>query len=254
MNYIMYEKKTDNDIELWERYFKTKDIEIRNEIVEKYSYIVKIIAMKIRGVYQQFADVDDIVNEGIIALMDSISRFDLSKNIKFETFATIRIKGAIIDYVRKQAWTPRRVNKNKKMVEDAQRELSVDLGRNPTDAEISSFLKIDIQDYNKIIMETSNSNLLSFEDLVSQVSNNSTFLENTPESHFEKEELLGVLAEAIDSLNDKEKTIISLYYKEEIKMKNIADIMSISNSRASQIHSQALGKLSDKLKKYLEDK
>ena len=248
-----------NDIKddnvLWEKYIKTKDITVRNQIIDKYSYIVKIIAMKIRGVYQQYADVDDIINEGIIALIDAISRFDLSKDIKFETYATIRIKGSIIDYVRKQAWTPRRVNKNRRLIENAEKELSISLGRSPTELEISGYLKIDIAEYNKIILETSNSSLLSFEDLITELSyknlNQSSDL--SPEDNFAREELEKALADAIEQLNEKEKLIISLYYKEELKLKDIASILEISNSRASQIHSQALTKLNDSIEKYLKE-
>jgi RNA polymerase sigma factor for flagellar operon FliA len=96
--------KKNDELDLWEKYYATRDVNIRNQLIEKYSYIVKIIALKLRGIYQQYGDVDDIVNEGIIALMKVIEKYDISKNVKFETYASIRIKGAIIDYVRKQDW------------------------------------------------------------------------------------------------------------------------------------------------------
>ncbi len=248
-------KDIKDDEALWNKYFESKDLTVRNQIIERYSYIVKILAMRIRGVYQQYGDVDDIVNEGIIALIDAISRFDLSKNIKFETYASIRIKGAIIDYVRKQTWTPRRVNKNKKLVENAEKELSNTLGRSPSELEISNYLKIDVSEYNKIILETSNTSLLSFEDMISQVSHKSfsSLSDLSPEENYTKEELEKNLVNAINSLNEKEKLVISLYYKEELKLKDIAQILEISNSRASQIHSQALSKLNDCIKKYIEE-
>lgn len=245
-----------DDSILWENYFATKDISIRNKIIERYSYIVKIIALRIRGIYQQYADMDDIINEGILALIDAINRYDLSKNIKFETYATIRVKGAIIDYVRKQAWTPRRVNKNKKLIDNAEKELSNKLGRTPTEIEISDYLKIDLPEYNKIISETYNVNLLSFEDLINQLSQKNVSIsdsELSPEDNYAKNEMETVLSEAIDNLNEKEKLVISLYYKEEIKLKDIANILKISNSRASQIHSQALQKLNETITKYLEE-
>ncbi|QSX07340.1 FliA/WhiG family RNA polymerase sigma factor [Sedimentibacter sp. zth1] len=243
-----------NDDVLWKKYSITKDIATRNEIIEKYSYIVKIIAIRIRGMYQQYGDMDDVINEGILALIDAINKFDLSKNTKFETYASIRVKGAIIDYCRRQAWTPRRVNRNKKLIESAEKELSNKLGRNPTEKEIASYLDIDVISYNKIIAETYNVNLLSFEDMINQLSTLKTsgVNDSSPEDNFIKKELQSVLANAIDKLNEKEKLLISLYYKEEIKLKDIANLLNISNSRASQIHSRALQKLNIYIKKYLE--
>lgn len=240
-----------NDDVLWDRYLTNKDISSRNEIINRYSYIVKIIAVRIRGMYQQYGEVDDIINEGILALIDAINKFDITKNIKFETYATIRIKGAIIDYVRKQAWTPRRVNQNKKLIDNASRELSNILGRSPTDIELAKHLNMSIKEYNKIISETHNVNLLSFEDVVNQLSINNLYNlnETSPEDNYTKKELQLTLADGIDLLNDKEKLVISLYYKEEVKLKNIASLLKISNSRASQIHSQALKKLNEYITK-----
>lgn len=240
-----------NDDDLWDRYLTNKDILSRNEIINRYSYIVKIIAVRIRGIYQQYGEVDDIVNEGILALIDAINKFDITKNIKFETYATIRIKGAIIDYVRKQAWTPRRVNQNKKLIDNANRELSNILGRSPTGLELAKHLNMNIKEYNKIISETHNVNLLSFEDVVNQLSINNLYNlnESSPEDNYTKKELQLALANGIDALNEKERLVISLYYKEEVKLKNIASILKISNSRASQIHSQALRKLNEYITK-----
>ncbi len=247
------DKKIIDDNELWRKYFQSRDIVTRNKLVERYAYIVKVIAMKIWGMYHQYGDVDDIVNEGTIALIDAVVRFDISKDIKFETFASIKIKGAIIDYVRKQAWSPRRVNNNRKLVDNADKELRIKLGRTPSDQEMADRLKIDIKEYSKILLETSNSNLLSFEDLVSELSYKSSAASNdlTPEDNYTKQELMKMLADAINQLDEKEKLVISLYYKEELKLKEIADVMGLSNSRVSQIHSQSIAKLGSILKKYI---
>lgn len=253
MEIIKNDKIIADDNRLWESYFQNRDIKTRNKIVEKYSYIVKVIAMKIWGIYHQYGDVEDIVNEGIIALIDAVSRFDISKDIKFETFASIKIRGAIIDYVRKQAWSPRRVNKNRKLIESADKELKIKLGRTPSEQEMADYLKISTTEYNKMILETSNTNLLSFEELISELSYkysaNSDDL--TPEDNYVKQELKTVLVEAINQLDEKEKLVISLYYKDELKLKEIAEVMEISNSRVSQIHSQAIGKLSNIMKRYI---
>lgn len=242
---------------LWEQYSINRDINIRNQIVEKYSYLVKIIALKIRGVYQQFGDVEDVVNEGIIALIDIIDKYDLSKNVKFETYATFRIKGAIIDYVRKQDWTPRKVKNDTKIINEAEKELGLRLGRTPTDNEIADFLQIDIKEYNQIVRNNLSSNIVSFEELVSEVSFKEKEVSNgyeQPEEAYETKELSRVLKDSMNQLNDKEKLVISLYYKEDIKLKDIANILDISNSRASQIHSAALEKLQKSIKAYIDDK
>lgn len=240
--------------ELWEQYFATRDSEIRNQLVEKYSYLVKIIALKLRGIYQNFGDVDDIVNEGIIALMHVIEKYDISKNTKFETYASIRIKGAIIDYVRKQDWVPRKVKRDYKIVKDAEEILSNKLGRTPSDAEIVEYLKINIKEYNNIINNAYSNSILSFEELLSD----SNLLEsdyskgyNLPEHEIETKELYNILIESVSKLSKNEKLVVSLYYKEELKLKEIAKILDLSNSRVSQIHISALQKLEADIKDYL---
>lgn len=139
--------------ELWLNYYATKDVNIRNLIIEKYSYLVKIIALKLRGIYQQYGDVEDIVNEGIIALMEVIEKYDITKNTKFETYASIRIRGSIIDYVRKQDWIPRKVKSDYKIVKEAEDNLSNKLGRTATDTEIAEFLKMDMNEYNQVVRD-----------------------------------------------------------------------------------------------------
>jgi RNA polymerase sigma factor for flagellar operon FliA len=254
---ICIEEIKQSEEKLWEQYAKTKDIRIRNQIIEKYSYLVKIIALKIRGIYQQYGDVDDVVNEGIIALIDVIDKFDLTKNVKFETYASIRIKGAIIDYVRRQDWTPRKVKADAKILSQAEKELNIKLGRTPSDNEIANFLQINIEEYNQIVRNTLSTSIISFEELVGEANLRDREMKTDyklPEDIFEAKELNQVLSESINNLKEKEKLVISLYYKEEIKIKDISKILNISNSRASQIHSMALEKLGKSIRGYLQDK
>ncbi|MGB4439541.1 MAG: FliA/WhiG family RNA polymerase sigma factor [Sedimentibacter sp.] len=245
-----------DEYELWEQYNATKDIHIRNQIIEKYSYLVKIIALKLRGIYQQYGDVEDIVNEGIIALIDVIDKFDLSKNIKFETYATIRIRGSIIDYVRKQDWIPRKVKSDFKSVKEAHDHLAFKLGREPEDHEIANYLKIEIKEYNNIIRNAYGTSMLSFEELLGEANLREIETSNEyelPEHELEAKELNKILKENINKLNEKEKLVVSLYYKEELKLKNIAEILNVSNSRVSQIHTSALQKLEQGIKQYLSN-
>lgn len=258
MNMILAENYKENisEEELWEQYYATRDINIRNQIIEKYSYLVKIIALKLRGIYQNFGDVEDIVNEGIIALMNVVEKYDISKNTKFETYASIRIKGAIIDYVRKQDWVPRKVKSDYKSVKDAEDELSNKLGRSPNDSEISEHLKIDISEYNNIVNNAYGTSILSFEELLGDANLQEKDIGSgydLPENEIETKELYNVLVESVSQLGEKEKLVISLYYKEELKLKEIAEILNISNSRVSQIHTSALQKLEAKIKDYLNE-
>lgn len=242
--------------ELWEQYYVSRDIETRNLIIEKYSYLVKIIALKLRGIYQNFGDVDDIVNEGMIALMDVIEKYDLSKNTKFETYASIRIRGSIIDYVRKQDWIPRKVKSDYKIVKEAEDNLSYKLGRTPKDTEVADFLKMDMKDYNSVINNAYGTSILSFEELLGEANLKEIEIGKSfelPENEMESKELYQVLVESVNKLGEKEKLVVSLYYKEELKLKEIADILNISNSRVSQIHTSALQKLEKSVKNYLND-
>ena len=240
--------------ELWQQYYATRSIEIRNQIIERYSYLVKVIALKLRGIYQHFGDVEDIINEGLIALMDVIEKYDISKNTKFETYASIRIRGSIIDYVRKQDWVPRKVKSDYKIVKEAEDKLSNRLGRLPKDAEIAEYLKMDVKEYNSIINNAYGTSILSFEELLGEANmreietSKSPYL---PEHEIESKELHKILFESINRLGEKEKLVISLYYNEELKLKEIADILNISNSRVSQIHTAALQKLEKGVSDYL---
>lgn len=244
------------EVELWEQYYATKDIHIRNQIIEKYSYLVKIIALKLRGIYQNYGDVDDIVNEGIIALMDVVEKYDITKNTKFETYASIRIKGSIIDYVRKQDWIPRKVKSDYKNVKEAEDKLANSLGRAPKDDEVAQYLKMDMKEYNQIVNNASGTSILSFEELIGEANLTETEMSmgyELPEEEIEQKELYNVLVDSVNKLGEKEKLVVSLYYKEDLKLKEIADILNISNSRVSQIHTSALQKLEKSIMDYQND-
>lgn len=245
-----------DEAELWQQYYATRDIHVRNQIIEKYSYLVKIIALKLRGVYQQYGDVDDIVNEGIIALMDVVEKYDITKNTKFETYASIRIKGSIIDYVRKQDWIPRKVKSDYKNIKEAEDKLTNSLGRQPKDEEIAEYLKMEMKEYNQIVNNAFGTSILSFEELLGGSNLVETELNigyDLPEEEIETKELYKVLVDSVHKLGEKEKLVISLYYKEDLKLKEIADILNISNSRVSQIHTSALQKLEKSIRDYQND-
>ena len=216
------QNNTEQNNEIWEKYKETHDINIRNDLIIKYSYIVKCIASQMRGMYKTFADMDDVVNHGIITLIEAIEKFDIDRGIKFETYASIRVKGAIIDFIRKQDWVPRRVRKTAKDIEDTISLLWTELGRKPTEEEIAEKLGISVDELHKNFSETYGFNMLSYEELVYEklqdIERNSI---NTGESSsdlpghdLQKRELKTVIAKSIDGLSEKERIVVSLYYYE----------------------------------------
>lgn len=242
--------------DLWLQYQQTKDVEIRNQIVVQYSYIVKCIALKTVGRYQYFNYMDDIINEGLIALLDAVEKFDVEKKAKFETYASIKVRGAMIDYIRKQDCFPRRLKRIAKNISEAENTLSHQFGRTPTDKELADYMEVSLTDYEKMQAETCVLNMLSFEEMIYEkgVENIQVGLANDsiqgPEQVVAEKELQIILAKDIELLNEKEQIVISLYYKEQLKIKEISSVMGISDSRVSQIHSCALRKLKTYLTEY----
>lgn len=229
--------------ELWIQYSQTKDREIKKLLIEEYVDLVKIVAGRMYNFYGAKIEYDDLIGFGIIGLIDSIERFDISKNIKFETYAQIRIRGTIIDNIRKLDWVPRSLRKKSKEVQEGMSKLENQLGRNPTNDELSQYLNIPLEELESILSDISNFNISSLEDLLANSGEYNIKRNNekdTPEEIYEKEELRKILASTIDGLPDNEKKVISLYYYEELTYKEISYIMELSESRISQIHSKAI--------------
>lgn len=250
--------KSKNVEDLFKLYRETGDIYIKQEIVMRYSGIVKTIAIQLRGVYVSFTDIDDIINEGIITLMQAVDKFDPGKNVKFESYASLRIRGAIVDLARKQDWVPRNVRKLGKAIEQAFSQLYFELGRYPTDEEVAEHLDITVEKYYKALGETNLFNILSLDALVDGIQEegqNEKFLkdhnlEGMPSLSLEQKELQTILKDSVESLKENEQMVVSLYYRKELSMKEIAKVMGISEPRVSQLHSAALKKLKVNLESY----
>ncbi|MGJ0846769.1 RNA polymerase, sigma 28 subunit, SigD/FliA/WhiG [Tissierella praeacuta DSM 18095] len=232
------------DIEnLWIKYNNTKDKELKKILIENYINLVKIVAGRMYNFYGSKIEYDDLLGYGVLGLIDSIDKFDITKNIKFETYAQIRIKGAIIDNIRKLDWIPRSLRKKSKDIQNSISFLENKLGRSPTNDEISNHLNISLNELELILSDISTFNVSSLEELL--LTNGDYFLEsqanaNLPEEIYETEEIKNILAISIDSLNKNERLVISLYYYEELTYKEIGNIMGLSESRISQIHSKAI--------------
>jgi len=245
--------KTDFDvIRSIEEYRETGNINLRNDIIMRYLELVRVIAVSLRNIYAKYATVDDIVNEGVIALISAIETFDVEKNVKFETYANLKIKGAIIDYVRKQDWVPRQVRRFGKDLEAAYSELYITLDRRPTNDEIAEHMGITKEKLAKNMAESAGSITLSFEELLYEDNFNVCGSDSVDSGLYQKE-LKAVLAEAIAELKPKERQVVSLYYYEKLKFGEIAKVLDVSESRVCQIHSKAMLVLKCRLKDYMTE-
>ncbi len=243
--------KTEFDVIRYiEEYRETGNINLRNDIILRYLDLVRIIAVSLRNIYSKYASTDDIINEGVIALMGAIDTFDLDKNVKFETYANLKIKGAIIDYVRKQDWVPRQVRKFGKDLEAAYSELYSKLDHRPSNDEIAEHLGITKEKLARGMTEAAGAITLSFEELLYEDNFNIEGGDGA-DAELYKKELKTVIADAINALKPKEKQVVTLYYYEKLKFAEIASVLQVSESRVCQIHSKAMLVLKHSLQDYM---
>lgn len=253
--------KEKNNEELLQEYKQTKCLGIKQELVMRYIYLVKSIAIQMRDIYMNFAQIDDIVNEGVIAIMAAIDKYDPEKNVKFETYISKRLKGMIIDLARKNDWVPRTTRKNSRDIEDAVTMLYNELGYYPSVQEVADYLEISVEKYQEVVRKSALFNILSLDMVLAEAQENgiSTGIpageeREQPEQQLLRAELAEILAEAIGKLKEKEQLVISLYYVEELNMRQIADVLDVSEPRVSQIHSNAIKKLRKYMQKFSEER
>ena len=244
MKHEDYEKMTTE--ELFQEYRKHPSEELKWEIVMRHTGAIRNIALQIQGVYSSFAQLDDIINEGLIVLARAVDKYDPSIG-KFETYVAKRIRGMIIDLARQQDWVPRPIRRRAREIEQVNSELYSKLGRFPTEHEIAEYLHISDEEYQETMTNASVYSVVSLEETLEgceQIANHDrTTPESTPDQVVERQELLETLASAISSLRKNEQIVLSLYYQKNMKMKDIAAALGVSHARASQIHTRALQKL-----------
>jgi len=244
-------------LELFQKYKATGDISIRNEIVLLYMDTVKYTALNLRNIYAKGYDVDDLVNEGVIALIAAAETFDLDRGFKFETYATIKVKGAIIDYIRKQDWIPRQVRRFGRELDEAYGTLYHKFDRHPTNHELAEHMGLTDEQFTKRLADTAGVNTLSFEELLYEdnfsVYNGLNPSEDLADSRLYAKEQKRVIADAIASLNPKEQQVVSLYYYEKLKLREIAEVLGVTESRVCQIHSKCMLLLKQRLEGYIKD-
>jgi RNA polymerase sigma factor for flagellar operon FliA len=242
--------------ELWLEYRRHRDPKIRENFIKQYAPLVKYVAGKVAVGMPHNVEFDDLVGFGVFGLLDAIDKFDPEKNVKFKTYAVTRIRGAIIDELRNIDWVPRSVRQKTREVEEAIGTLEAQLGRIATDQEIAGSLGMDEDEYLKTIMKISGTSILSLNDVwfsgdendkVSIGDSIESPVSLNPDVIVEKDEIRRVIIEAINDLPDKEKKILVLYYYEDLTLKEIGQVLEVTESRVSQLHTKAILRLRSRL-------
>ncbi len=233
--------------QLWKIYKNTDDKDIEKEIIKRYLYIVKIVVNQVYPLLYGNVEKEDLESYGIFGLIDAIRKFDLKKNVKFESYARIRIRGAIFDNIRTLSWFPRSFMDKVKKIERLYQEKEQELGRPPTDEEMAEALGVTVEKFRKMLAEIRGIGLVSLEEREWEAKD----FKYDPLTISLDESLREVLKETIDSLPERERYIISLYYFDGLSFKEIAKILGLSESRISQIHTKTLLLLRAKLNNLL---
>lgn len=241
---------------LWEEYSKNPTQELREKLIVEYAPLVRVVAGRLSMYLGYNVEYDDLVSYGIFGLIDAIDKFDLGKDVKFETYASLRIRGAILDQIRKMDWIPRTVRQKQKKIEEAIKIVETRTGKNASDEEIARQLGIAGDELNEWQSQLKVTNVVSLNEFVEQggepvmdAQNNSHFVQ--PEEAVAEEELKKVLEETMELLTEKEQKVILLYYYEELTLKEISNILEVSESRVSQLHTKALLKIRRKMGNYM---
>jgi RNA polymerase sigma factor FliA len=236
--------------ELWRRCKEEEDERARERLVVAYSPLVKYVAGRMAAGLPSHVEEGDLISYGLIGLIGAIERYDIEREIKFETFAVSRIKGAIIDELRSLDWVPRSVRAKARDVERTHMALENELQRAPTEEEMAGKLGVEVDDFRNTLLEIANSSVLALDDLWTiadpdggQISLLDTIRDPRavdPQDEIDTVELKDRLADAIESLPDRERLVIALYYYENLTLREIGEVLGVTESRISQLHTKAV--------------
>lgn len=242
---------------LWQNYIKTHDAQYRDQLIVEYAQLVKIVAGRLSMYLGYNVEYDDLVGYGIFGLIDAIDKFDYGKNVKFETYASLRIRGAILDQIRKMDWIPRSLRQKQRRIDQAMSKIEAETGKTATDEQIAQELGISLDELNNWQGQAKMSNMVSLDEFTEE-GTETTKMEavgnarfDRPEDVVEKEELKKMIVEALDNLTEKEREVVVLYYYEDMTLKEISLVLEVSESRVSQLHTKALNKMKFKLGDYM---
>ena len=243
--------------ELWRRYKSTGDDRARERLVVAYAPLVKYVAGRMGSGLPAHVEEADLISYGLIGLISAIERFDLEREIKFETYAITRIKGAIIDELRSLDWVPRSVRAKAREIERVNAKLEHRLQRAPTDEEMAEELGISVEEFQDSLLQISNSTVVALDELwtVSDASGDQVSLLDTlqdpdspdPSQVLDATEVKDRLADAIARLPEREKLVIALYYYENLTLREIGEVLGVTESRISQLHTKAVLRLKSRL-------
>lgn len=245
----MNEKEKDK---LWQQYSTKRTSAVREQLIIEYAPLVKLVAGRLSMYLGYTVEFDDLVGYGVFGLIDAIDKFDYDKGIKFETYASLRIRGAILDQIRKMDWIPRSLRQKQKRMEQVTMDLDSKLGRAATEEEIAEALEISVEEYYTWQGQFKVTGISSLEDYLEQgsevkASGTRRAVAEQPELAMEEQDLKRVLAEALTQLTEKERRVIELYYYEELTLKEISQVLEVSESRVSQLHTKALQKMKSRM-------
>ncbi len=241
---------------MWDEYRKNPTPALREQLIIEYAPLVKVVAGKLSMYLGNNVEYDDLVSFGVFGLIDAIDKFDLAKEVKFETYASVRIRGAILDQIRKMDWIPRTIRQKQRKIDEAMKAIEGRTGKTATDDEVAKELGITSDEYIGWQSQLKVTNVVSLNEFMEQgnepvmdAKRNSHF--SQPEESIARDELKKVLGEALELLTDKEKKVILLYYYEDMTLKEISHILEVSESRVSQLHTKALMKMKKKMGNYM---
>lgn len=220
--------------------------------VEQYAYLVKRIALHMIARLPASVQLDDLLQAGMLGLLEAAQKFDGGKGASFETYAGIRIRGAIVDEMRRGDWVPRSVHRNARRITEAMKQLEGRLGREAKDTEIAEEMDVSLDEYHTMANDSLSGRLFSLDEMLHEDEINTTQISvsemlHGPAEIAQRQALKKALAQAIDDLPEREKMVLSLYYEEEMNLKEIGLVLGVSESRVSQIHTQVALKLKKKM-------
>lgn len=248
----------EDKLKLWEEYSRNQTPELRERIIIEYAGLVKIVAGKLSIYLGYNVEYDDLVGYGTFGLIDAIDKYDFDKGVKFETYASLRIRGAILDQVRRMDWLPRTVRQKQKKMDAAYQKLEAATGKFASDEEIAAELEISVDELNQWQAQTKAGGVVSLDEYLEQGSENGIVSGSEsedfaqPEKQMENKAMKELLIQTLESLTEKEKKVVLLYYYEELTLKEISEVLEVSESRISQLHTKAIQKLRLKLGSQIE--